>query len=105
MYRSQIVGEFDPAMAPLLLSYGKALYELAYSQAGVMGQEEVEKQAGGQGELSSSLHPPIARSLLISGFNAYALRQFEKPRKADLETLYSLLILHRTRKTLPRMVR
>ena len=26
-------------MAPLLLSYGKALYELAFSQPGVMGKE------------------------------------------------------------------
>ncbi|ORX33867.1 hypothetical protein BD324DRAFT_206499 [Kockovaella imperatae] len=46
--RRQLVGEFDPSMAPLLLSYGKALYELAFSQAGVMGKEEVEKQAGGE---------------------------------------------------------
>lgn len=30
-------------MAPLLLSYGKALYELALSQQGVMGREEVAK--------------------------------------------------------------
>ncbi|WVO14156.1 hypothetical protein L204_101787 [Cryptococcus depauperatus] len=36
----QVVGESDPQMAPLLLSYGKALYELASSQAGVMGKEE-----------------------------------------------------------------
>lgn len=32
-------------MAPLLLSYGKALYELAFSQQGVMGKEEVDKTA------------------------------------------------------------
>nr|XP_019042602.1 hypothetical protein I302_09211 [Kwoniella bestiolae CBS 10118]OCF21532.1 hypothetical protein I302_09211 [Kwoniella bestiolae CBS 10118] len=32
-------------MAPLLLSYGKALYELAFSQAGVMGKEEGSKEA------------------------------------------------------------
>jgi HAT1-interacting factor 1 len=31
-------------MAPLLLSYGKALYELAFSQQGVMGKEEVAKE-------------------------------------------------------------
>lgn len=30
-------------MAPLLLSYGRALYELALSQSGVMGKEEVAK--------------------------------------------------------------
>lgn len=30
-------------MAPLLLSYGKALYELVLSQQGVMGKEEVAK--------------------------------------------------------------
>lgn len=47
--RRQLVGEFDPQMAPLLLSYGKALYELAYSQQGVMGKEELEKQAGETG--------------------------------------------------------
>ncbi|WWC89725.1 uncharacterized protein L201_004650 [Kwoniella dendrophila CBS 6074] len=41
----QLVGEFDPAMAPLLLSYGKALYELAFSQQGVMGKEEGSKEA------------------------------------------------------------
>lgn len=39
------MGEFDPKMAPLLLSYGKALYELAFSQQGVMGKEEVDKTA------------------------------------------------------------
>ncbi|WVQ99028.1 hypothetical protein IAU59_006160 [Kwoniella sp. CBS 9459] len=41
----QLVGEFDPQMAPLLLSYGKALYELAFSQQGVMGKEEPSKEA------------------------------------------------------------
>ncbi|WWC69166.1 uncharacterized protein I206_103102 [Kwoniella pini CBS 10737] len=41
----QLVGEFDAAMAPLLLSYGKALYELAFSQQGVMGKEEPTKEA------------------------------------------------------------
>ncbi|WVQ76535.1 hypothetical protein IAR50_006205 [Cryptococcus sp. DSM 104548] len=35
-----LVGDKDPQMAPLLLSYGRALYELASSQAGVMGREE-----------------------------------------------------------------
>jgi HAT1-interacting factor 1 len=34
-------------MAPLLLAYGKALYELAFSQQGVMGKEEVDKTAEG----------------------------------------------------------
>lgn len=34
-------------MAPLLLSYGKALYELAYETQGPMGRGEVDKQAGG----------------------------------------------------------
>lgn len=42
-HRRQLVGDFDPAMAPLLLSYGRALYELALSQQGVMGKEEVAK--------------------------------------------------------------
>lgn len=42
--RRQLVGDFDPQMAPLLLSYGKALYELAFSQQGVMGKEEVAKE-------------------------------------------------------------
>ena len=46
------MGEFDPAMAPLLLSYGKALYELAFSTQGVMGKEEVNKVALRSGELS-----------------------------------------------------
>lgn len=32
-------------MAPVLLNYGKALYELGFSQQGVMGKEEVEKNA------------------------------------------------------------
>lgn len=41
--RRELVGDFDPTMAPLLLSYGKALYELALSQQGVMGREEVAK--------------------------------------------------------------
>nr|XP_018999443.1 uncharacterized protein I203_08038 [Kwoniella mangroviensis CBS 8507]OCF62904.1 hypothetical protein I203_08038 [Kwoniella mangroviensis CBS 8507] len=41
----QLVGDFDPVMAPLLLSYGKALYELAFSQQGVMGKEEGSKEA------------------------------------------------------------
>ncbi|KAL7424292.1 hypothetical protein Q5752_001882 [Cryptotrichosporon argae] len=39
----ELVGEFDPAMAPLLLSYGKALYELAFAAQGVMGKDEVAK--------------------------------------------------------------
>ena len=56
VYRRQLVGEFDPSMAPLLLSYGKALYELAFTQAGVMGKEEVEKQAGGEGKSCISPH-------------------------------------------------
>lgn len=46
----QLVGEFDPAMAPLLLSYGKALYELAFSQQGVMGKEDTSKQQDELGE-------------------------------------------------------
>jgi hypothetical protein len=62
--RRQLVGESDPKMAPLLLSYGKALYELAFSQQGVMGKEEVDKSAG-QGACFlflfslSSLHGPV----------------------------------------------
>jgi len=32
-------------MAPVLLSYGKALFELGFSQQGVMGKEEVAKTA------------------------------------------------------------
>lgn len=40
-------------MAPFLLSYGKALYELALSQSGVMGKEEVQKGTQGQCELTS----------------------------------------------------
>nr|ADE10090.1 SHNi TPR [Tremella fuciformis] len=43
-----IVGEFDPAMAPLLLSYGKALFELAVSTQGALGKEELDKQAGAE---------------------------------------------------------
>ena len=43
------MGDFDPAMAPLLLSYGKALYELAFASQGVMGKEEVDKVAVGAG--------------------------------------------------------
>lgn len=48
MYRRELVSELDPAMAPFLLSYGKALYELALSQSGVMGKEEVQKGTQGQ---------------------------------------------------------
>jgi HAT1-interacting factor 1 len=48
----QLVGEFDPAMAPLLLSYGKALYELAFSQQGVMGKEDTSKQQDELGEFA-----------------------------------------------------
>ncbi|OCF40638.1 hypothetical protein I317_05570 [Kwoniella heveanensis CBS 569] len=50
----QLVGEFDPQMAPLLLSYGKALYELAFSQQGVMGKEEPSKEADDAGAAASS---------------------------------------------------
>ncbi|EIW66326.1 hypothetical protein TREMEDRAFT_35273, partial [Tremella mesenterica DSM 1558] len=49
-----LVGEFDPAMAPLLLSYGKALYELAVSTQGALGKEELDKQAVAQMEEESS---------------------------------------------------
>jgi len=49
MCRRQLLGDFDPAMAPLLLSYGKALYELAFASQGVMGKEEVDKVAVGAG--------------------------------------------------------
>ena len=45
------MSEVDPAMAPFLLSYGKALYELALSQSGVMGKEEVQKGTQGQCKL------------------------------------------------------
>jgi HAT1-interacting factor 1 len=37
------VGDYDIAMAPLLYSYGRALYELVLTQQGVMGKEEVAK--------------------------------------------------------------
>jgi len=40
-------------MAPLLLSYGKALYELAFASQGVMGKEEVDKAATGAGGFTS----------------------------------------------------
>ncbi|KAL0254242.1 hypothetical protein I308_101623 [Cryptococcus tetragattii IND107] len=39
-----LVGDADPEMAPLLLAYGKALYDLASSQASVMGREEPVRQ-------------------------------------------------------------
>jgi hypothetical protein len=41
-------------MAPVLLNYGKALFELGFSQQGVMGKEEVEKTADGGTSCSSS---------------------------------------------------
>lgn len=53
--RSTLVDELDPIKAPILLAYGKALYELAYSQSGVMGREEVQKNTQGQSELSRHL--------------------------------------------------
>lgn len=53
--RSQLVDQLDPAMAPILLKYGKALYELAYSQQGVMGEKGVEKQAGADGGSHSTI--------------------------------------------------
>jgi HAT1-interacting factor 1 len=43
--RREIYDEFDARMAPVLLSYGKALFELGFSQQGVMGKEEVTKTA------------------------------------------------------------
>ncbi|WVQ78614.1 hypothetical protein IAT38_000700 [Cryptococcus sp. DSM 104549] len=49
-----VVGDFHPQMAPLLLSYGKALYELASSQAGVMGKEEAPKVEEPQADPSSN---------------------------------------------------
>jgi len=45
--RREVYDEFDPRMAPVLLNYGKALFELGFSQQGVMGKEEVEKNADG----------------------------------------------------------
>lgn len=47
-------------MAPILLKYGKALYELAYSQQGVMGKEGVEKQAGPDGEFHTTMRSRCA---------------------------------------------
>ena len=41
--RQQLVGNLDPTMAPLLYSYGRALFELTLTQQGVMGKEEVAK--------------------------------------------------------------
>jgi HAT1-interacting factor 1 len=41
-------------MAPLLLSYGKALFELAVSQSGVMGKEEPKREEEDEGELHCS---------------------------------------------------
>jgi HAT1-interacting factor 1 len=49
--RRGIVGDQDPVMAPLLLSYGKALFELAVSQAGVMGKEEAPREEEDDGKL------------------------------------------------------
>lgn len=46
--RRLLVGDADPEMAPLLLAYGKALYDLASSQAGVMGREEPVRQEDGK---------------------------------------------------------
>lgn len=38
--RRTLHGELSPLLAPLLLSYGKALFEVAVSQQGVMGKTE-----------------------------------------------------------------
>lgn len=46
--RRLLVGDADPEMAPLLLAYGKALYDLASSQASVMGREEPVRQEDGK---------------------------------------------------------
>jgi hypothetical protein len=43
-------------MAPVLLSYGKALFELGFSQQGVMGKEEVTKTADAGKSLSAFLY-------------------------------------------------
>lgn len=51
--RRLLVGDADPEMAPLLLAYGKALYDLASSQAGVMGREEPVRQEDGKPFLPS----------------------------------------------------
>ena len=63
--RRQLVGDFDPQMAPLLLSYGRALYELAFAQQGVMGKEEVDKQTDDSGIVApdSPFLPDIADRL------------------------------------------
>lgn len=57
-------------MAPLLLSYGKALYELAFASQGVMGKEEVDKAttgAGGFTSLASLWEERALLSALITG--------------------------------------
>lgn len=62
--RREIYDEFDPKMAPVLLNYGKALFELAFSQQGVMGKEEVEKTAEGG---TFHLSPFLLASLYADG--------------------------------------
>jgi hypothetical protein len=63
--RRQIVDEVHPDMAPLLLSYGKCLYELAYSQQGVMGKEEVNKETE---EAGGSILRLLPMELYLAGF-------------------------------------
>lgn len=53
-------------MAPLLLSYGKALYELALSQQGVMGREEVAKSTNPAAEPDAPA-PPAKGNFVFEG--------------------------------------
>ncbi|WVF71875.1 hypothetical protein IAT40_006685 [Kwoniella sp. CBS 6097] len=68
----QLVGEFDPQMAPLLLSYGRALYELAFSQQGVMGKEEPSKEADDAVQQGASDAPTTKGNFVFSDDEAEA---------------------------------
>jgi hypothetical protein len=46
-------GEVSPHLAPLLLSYGKSLFEVAVSQQGVLGREELAKEQSAWSSFSS----------------------------------------------------
>lgn len=74
--RREIVGEFDPAMAPLLLSYGKALYELAFASQGVMGKEEVNKVATRPGMSSLRLAPMRGKAKVLRARRHRRTRRF-----------------------------
>lgn len=88
-------------MAPLLLSYGKALYELAFSQQGVMGKEEVEKTAD-QGELAPER---LEVDWIANGKLEQQRKIPNRPaRSSHLQNLLSRMMSRGTRRVVPELM-